>query len=102
MTAPKNGPNGFLGDRIHQLSAVALATHLYARVYVWPEDAITSQVFQSLSVTFLQGQEIEDLVAEARSLDISRIVGLHADPSSTLPAREKDCAAVKKGYELKR
>ncbi len=72
MTAPRNGPNGFLGDRIHQLPAVAQATQLYSQVYAWPEDAVTREVFQFLPVKFIRGQEPKEVIQEANELGIKK------------------------------
>jgi hypothetical protein len=100
MTAPQNGPNGFLGDRVHQLPAVALATRLYSHVYVWPEDPVTREMFQFLPVNFIQAKETDEVTKQAAELKITRSVCLYTDPSTCVPERAKDCETVKRCHEI--
>ena len=100
MTAPMNGPKGIVGDRIHQLPAVQEATSLFSEVFVWPEDAITRQVFQFLPKKFLQGKLPSEVVKEALELGINQLIGLYANPTTCLPSRMADCEMVLKCDEI--
>ena len=100
MTSPSNGPNGFLGDRIHQLPSVIVATQAYSQVFIWPLDPFTKQVFQFLPVKFIQKNTPEGVFREATNLGIKMVIGLYAKPINLPTGREKDCETVNLCHEI--
>lgn len=96
MTAPRNGPNGFLGDRIHQLPAILVSCKMFDEVHVWPEDVITKQVFQFLNIQFTGQQKSNDFLSWTKRSEINTVICLYADPGKfQIPTnRQQDCGLI--------
>jgi hypothetical protein len=93
MTAPLDGANGRLGDRIHQLPAVRAVTHL-GRTCVWPGDDLARAVFRSLPVSYVEADGAHAVLAWARRHAVRRVYCLYAPPKTTPQGREQDCQCV--------
>jgi hypothetical protein len=80
MTAAYGGPNGILGDRIHQLPAVAwVAAH--GKAFVWPNDAVVRDAFQYEPVQFCRGSTPEEVAREVWDAGVTTVHCLYAEPS---------------------
>lgn len=99
MTAPLDGPNGVLGDRIHQLPTVTAVSRRFARTLVWPNDIQVQQLFQFVPVEFVRATTTTEVIAECRRAGVSQVFCLYADASDCHPARA-ECALLRQCDEI--
>jgi len=91
MTAPLGGPEGFLGDRIHQLPAVRRVAEQFRPTFFWPADSVTGDIFPVARATPLDAQTPE-AAAAALAGGVRAVFGLYADPTGA-PAGEEPAGA---------
>lgn len=94
MTAPLDGPNGLVGDRVHQLPAVTHVARRHSRTLLWPLDAVTRQLYGHLGVEFVDTLDAAGVVEVARRVAVTRVFALFPDPAPTPPHRAADAAVV--------
>ena len=102
MTVSYDGPNGQLGDRIHQLPAVNAATKIYSKVLVWPHDNFTSGIFRSLKLKFIMSNDIDAVRQEVSANSIDRCICLFSEPINIPENRKNDAKKVEMAYEISR
>lgn len=102
MTVGWDGPNGKLGDRIHQLPAVRYLMRVCKRVLVWPLDAVTRDLYADMNVTLLEESVVTDVVGRCRQEGVNRIVGLHGGlPDSNISIqRAVDAGGVQQCLDI--
>ncbi|MEM9444535.1 MAG: hypothetical protein AAGA18_04205 [Verrucomicrobiota bacterium] len=90
MTRPLGGPKGILGDRIHQLAALQSITSINPNPLIWPHDNITKDLFSSISVEFIEGNQSDLRVALSRE-DIFAVIGLFFPTQNCRKSLISDC-----------
>lgn len=95
MTVPESGPNGFLGDRVHQIPAVAAISGSNSPTFLWPDDAATRAFFSLPNVRFVSGSTATEAIAALQGESIAEIFCLYS-PLKSIPAgREADCKPLR-------
>ena len=100
MTVPASGPNGFLGDRIHQFPSVHAVCARSARVLLWPDDAVTRAFFSFPNIRFVKGQTALEACEAIREEKIEEVMCLYSPSRATPPEREADCRLLREAEAI--
>lgn len=94
MTVPVGGPNGFIGDRVHQLAAIRAGVRMYGCVHVWPCDRAARAILTIRGADFISAECPDDVAAAAIRLGVDTVLCLYREPVDIPSGRQKDCLLV--------
>ena len=90
-TVPESGPNGFIGDRVHQAPAFFSICAERKAVLVWPDDVASRTFFSAPNVEFIPGRTAADLVRALKDNRLAEVFCLYSPARRIPPGRDADC-----------
>ena len=90
MTVPASGPNGLIGDRVHQTPTIAALLEEHRDLLLWPDDVVTRAFFSRPGIHFVAGRTAAEVVRALEGQGVEEIFALYSPVDSTSPDREAD------------
>jgi len=90
-TVPKSGPNGLIGDRVHQAPSFFSIYAKHRPILIWPDDVATRSLFSFPGVEFLSGNTAAEMLPALKEKMFSEVFCFYSPTASIPPEREADC-----------